>query len=319
MRSVTIGLSISMVVVAGCASAPSPIDMTPRFTAGERRTESLQTYAAIRTPVADVTAHVGFSWRATVKSVGPAGATIEAEVTRVVAKLPALPAFDTDHVIPLGGLLGISDLLFKMMGVRFEYLVSPSGQVKVSGWGAALAEAAAKAACSIPTDGSVPTEGMIADALGRVYGGPMPRRPVNVDETWTGGHRYHVGTAQRGSKVQSSDKLVYQGWGELEVPFGDDSTTVHGLGIPIESTPVVASAGDFFLGKVDPQTGRATGFLCVAPTGDEVLGYWEKNELDIAPRDGLLPGPGGALLGAVTSALADLEYGWAFFAGTEWH
>lgn len=307
---------LAALLCAGCSSAPSPIDLTPRFAQGEGRTESLMTYAAVRTPAADVTAHVGFSWRAVVKSVGPEGATIEAQVSRVVVKLPALPAFDTDGSMP-AKLLGLTELLFRMMNVRFEYLVGPAGAVKVSGWQAALEDAASKVGAELPQDGSVPTEGMIAEALGRVYSSP-PRRPVTVEERWTMASRFHVGTATQGSEVTGSDSLLYEGFGELKAPFGGREVKVDGLGVPIESSRAVTAPGEFFLGKVDAQSGRAGGFLCVAPTGDEVLGYWEKNDLEIAPKDGLLPAGGGAVLGAVLSALADLEYGWVFFAGSAW-
>jgi hypothetical protein len=302
---------------SGCASAPSPIDMTPRFVTGLQRVESLQAYAALRTPVADVVAHVGFSWRATIRDVGPRGARIEAQVTRVVAKLPGAPAFDTDGVIPLGGLLGVTELLFKLMGARFEYLVGPAGEVHVSGWDTALTEAAMKLGCDVPLDGSVPDEGTIADALGRMYA-PVPRRAVMVDERWSAARTYHVGTPGRGSRVRSSDQLVYEGWGDLEVPFADDEPEVHGLGVRIESTPAVSSPGEFFLGRIEPQTGTSTGFLVLSPKGTEVLGYWEKEELEVTPRDGLLPSGGGALLGAAVSLLADLEHGWVFFASSPW-
>jgi hypothetical protein len=316
MRCLTLVVSLLMVGVSGCASAPSPIDLTPRFVPGMSRVESLQTYAALRTPAVDVVAHVGFSWRAVVKTSGPEGATIEAQVTRVVVKLPGLPAFDTAGSMP-ANLLGVPELLFRMLDVRFRYSVSPTGRVAVSGWQEALEGAAGKVGCAIPADGSVPTERSIAEALGRVYRAP-PRRAVSVDEVWSSSSQFHVGTAEQGSKVTATDKLVYDGFGELTVPFGDDDEQVHGLGIPIESTPAVVTPGEFFLGKVDAQTGRATGFLCMATNGNEVLGYWEKNELDVVPRDGLLPAGGGALLGAVIGAIADLEYGWAFFTASAW-
>jgi len=92
---------LSALLVTGCSSAPSPIDMTPRFVSGESRTESLECYAALRS-VVDVTSHVGFSWKAKVLTSGPDGTTIDARMSRVVCKLPGLPAFDSDGVVPIG-------------------------------------------------------------------------------------------------------------------------------------------------------------------------------------------------------------------------
>lgn len=86
---------------AGCAAPPPIIETTPRFVKVATRQESLESYAAVRTPLADATAHVGFSWRARVKDVGPEGAVIEAHVNRVVAKLPGLVTFDTQGLLPL--------------------------------------------------------------------------------------------------------------------------------------------------------------------------------------------------------------------------
>lgn len=318
LSSALIAVSVGL---AGCSGPPEVVDMTPRFMVGESRTESLQSYAALRSLV-DVTAHVGFTWRAKVVSVGPEGATIDAQMNRVVAKLPGLITFDSDGLIPLGSLLGLTDMLFKLVGVHFQYVVGPTGEVAVTGWQSALGDAAKQANVELPTDGSVPTEDMVEEALRRIYGGPMPRRLVKLEEAWSAAQDYHVGTPEQGPRVSSTDGYTYAGWGELKVPFGGDEEVVNGLGVPITSKPEVTAAGTTFLGTIDAQTGRCGGYLVVGLTGDEVLGYWESNRLKIQPKEGLLE-PGvlsGALsvVGNVAGKLADLECGWAFFAGSEW-
>lgn len=310
------------VVSGGCSGPPEIVDMTPRFMQGESRTESLQSYAAIRS-VVDITTHVGFTWRAKVLSVGPEGATIDAQMNRVVAKLPGLITFDSDGLIPLGSLLGLTDMLFKLVGVHFQYTVSPTGEVEVTGWQSALADAAKLANVEVPGDGSVPTEDMVEEALRRIYGTPMPRRQVKLEEKWTAAQDWHVGNPEQGPRVSSTDAYSYAGFGELEVPFGGDEVRVEGLGVPITSKPEVTSTGTTFLGKIDAQTGRCGGYLVVGLTGDEVLGYWEANRLKIELAEGLVdpvPGLGTvmSIAGKVAGKLADLECGWAFFAGSEW-
>lgn len=315
----TASVAVLVALSAGCSSAPSPIDLTPRFVVGESRTESLQSYAAIRSRVADVHGNVGFSWSARVASVGPEGATIDAKMTRVVCKLPGLPAFDSDGVIPVG-ITAVGELIVKMVGLEFQYTVKPTGEVAVTGWQSGLTEAAKATGIPIPGDGSVPTEDMVEEALGRVYGIPMPRRQVTVDETWTASGDYHLGSPEQGPRVTSSETFTYEGFGELKVPFGGRNEQVNGLGVQIKSKPQVTSVGDWYMGKVDVQTGRSGGFLCVGMQGDEILGYWEKSTYSVEPREGLMPGPVDVLGGAlrVASKLVDLECGWVFFAGSPW-
>jgi hypothetical protein len=312
-------LAVIVAMSAGCSSAPSPIDLTPRFVAGESRTECLESYAAIRSRVADVHGNVGFSWQAKVLSVGPEGATIDAQMNRVVCKLPGLPAFDSDGVIPVG-LTSVGELILKMVGVKFQYTVSPTGEVNVTGWQSALTEASKATGVPIPGDGSVPTEDMVEEALRRVYGIPMPRRQVVLDETWTASGSYHLGNPEQGPRITSTETFTYEGFGELKVPFGGRTEVVDGLGVQIKSTPNVTSVGNWYMGKIDVQTGRSGGFLCVNLQGDEILGYWEKSTFSVEPREGLMPGPVDLLGGAlkVASKLVDLECGWVFFAGSPW-
>lgn len=315
----TASLAVLVVASAGCSSAPSPIDLTPRFVAGESRTESLESYAAIRSRVADVVGNVGFSWQAKVASVGPEGATVDAQMTRVVCKLPGLPAFDSDGVIPVG-ITSVGELILKLVGVKFQYVVGPTGEVNVTGWQSALTEASKATNVPIPGDGSVPTEDMVEEALRRVYGIPMPRRQVVLEETWTTSSSYHLGSPEQGARVASSETFTYEGFGELRVPFGGRTEEVNGLGIKVKSTPSVQSAGDCYMGKIDVQTGRSGGFVCVGLQGDEILGYWEKSTYSVEPREGLMPGPVDVLGGAlrVASKLVDFECGWVFFAGSPW-
>ncbi len=305
----------------GCASPPSPVDLTPRFVAGQRRVESLMTYAALRSAVLDVTAHVGISWQAEVVEVDARGATIEAQVSRVVCKLPGVPAFDTKGGLPLG-IVDVGALVLRLLGVGFRYAVTPAGEVTVSGWDAALAGASRATGVPVPDDGSVPDEGVLQEALARVYGGPLPRRPVVLGEAWSATQDYHVGAAGAGARVTASDRFVYEGFGELEVPFGKDLVTVEGLRAPLRSAPAVRAAGRCFLGTVRPQAARGEGALVVGASGDHVLGYWEASRFEIEAAPGLggggAAGVAGAALGAVVSALADLERGWAFHSPTGW-
>lgn len=320
MRTVSSVALLFTIIATGCASAPSPIDMTPRFNAGESRTESLECYAAFRSLV-DVTSHVGFSWHAKVLSAGPEGATIDAQMSRVVCKLPGLPAFDSDGVIPMGITSG-GELILKLVGLKFQYTVSPAGAVKVTGWQSGLADASKASGIPIPGDGSVPTEDMVEEALSRVYGSPMPRRMVTLEETWSATQNYHLGAPEEGPRVTSSDSYTYEGFGELEVPFGGRMEKVEGLGVQIESTPDVRSTGNWYMGKVKVQTGRSGGFLCVGLQGDEILGYWEASRFKVEPSAGFSPRSPtsliGSVVGGVVGAIADLECGWCFFAGSEW-
>jgi hypothetical protein len=320
MRTVTSAALLFTIIATGCSSAPSPIDMTPRFVAGESRTESLECYAALRS-IVDVDSHIGFSWHAKVLSAGPEGATIDASMSRVVCKLPGLPAFDSDGVLPMGITSG-GELILKMVGVKFQYTITPAGVVNVTGWQSGLSEASKKTGIPIPGDGSVPTEDMVEEALARVYGGPMPRRMVTLDETWTATQNYHLGSPEEGARVSSSDSYTYEGFGELEVPFGGRREKVEGLGVQITSKPDVRSAGNWYMGKVEVQTGRSGGFLCVGMQGDEVLGYWEASRFKIEPSAGFSRNSPtrvlGNIVGGIASALADLECGWCFFAGSEW-
>jgi hypothetical protein len=293
---------------AGCASPPAFIDTTPRFMKGATRVESLASYAAVRTPLADATAHVGFSWVARVKDVGPEGAVIEGQMTRVVAKLPGLITFDTDGLLPLGSLLPVGELLGKLVGAKFEYLVGTDGNVTITGWSEAVDLAARGAGMAVPTDGTVPDSAIVAEALRRVYG-PLPRRQVALKEAWDHGADYRL-VAVDGPKLRSRDTYRYEGFGELELEFGSDEVTVEGLGVPMKATTEVTAGGTMFLGTVAAQGGKRWGNMILNHVGDEVLAFHEAHEMQISPAPGVLP------LDLV--GLATLETGWVFFAPRGW-
>lgn len=292
---------------AGCASPPPFIETTPRFMKGATRLESLESYAAVRTPLADATAHVGFSWIARVKDVGPEGAVIDAQMTRVVAKLPGLLSFDTDGLLPLGSLLPVGELLGKLVGAKFQYTVGTDGSVAITGWSEAVDLAARGAGLAVPTDGSVPDSTIMAEALKRVYG-PLPRRQVALKEAWDHGAEYRL-VAVDGPALRSKDTYRYEGFGELELEFGSDEVVVEGLGVPMQATTAVTAAGSMFLGTVSAQGGRRWGNLILNHFGDEVLAFHEAHEVQLAPAAGVLP---------VDVGVATLETGWVFFAPGGW-
>ncbi|MCW8141130.1 MAG: hypothetical protein KIT58_19695 [Planctomycetota bacterium] len=300
-------------LAAGCRSAPPVVDLTPRFVAGQTRTESLVSYAKVKAPLVSASAHVGFSWKATVVGASDdGGATVDAVMSRVVARLPGGLVLDTDSVIPLGSLLPIGQLLGGLVGAKFQYVVSPTGEVKVTEWSKIVDVAARGAGLAVPRDGSVPTQDMIAQALTRVYR-PLPRRPVKLKESWGLDQDYHFGDPESGPRVSSSDSYSYAGLGEVELPFGGDEVYVEGLGLPYKGSPQVSSKGELFLGVVDVQAAKQRrGLYIVSDDGAQVLGYQESHDgMKIAPAAGVLPVDVGL-------RLALLEIGWVFFSEKGW-
>lgn len=293
---------------SGCASPPPVLDLTPRFVVGQTRVESLQHHAALRTPVKDVETHAGFSWTAKVVDVGPEGARIEARVSRVVAKAPLGFAVDTQGGL-LGSLLGTNDLLKHLVGTRFEYRVDPAGKVTVTGWQSNLVDAARASGLPLPV--SLPDEHAIANALSQVYGAPLPRRPVKLEERWTAHGARSIGDTE----LDGSDHYQYQGFTELEVPFGADEVRVEGLDVPFSSSPRVARNGHCYLGSIGIQVARLGGGIVVNERGDQVLGYHGAVQLKLIPAEPLFSGD--ALLIAFVGKLVDADFGWTFFAD-EW-
>jgi hypothetical protein len=291
---------------AGCATPPDPLDVTPRFALGQTRTESLMSYATVKTPLVDVGAHVGFSWQARVIQATPTTATIEAAMTRVVASLPGGLGIDTDSLIPLGGLTGLGAMFFELVGARFRYVIGEDGVVSVTGWSEVVDLAARAAGCAVPVGGEVPSEQVIADALSRVYAVP-PGRPVNLGGVWLRTLDYKLG-ADAGPGLSSDDRYCYEGFGELECEFGGDEVTIEGLRLSIGGTPRVTGAGSFFLGLVSQQSGRRWGNAIVTERGDQLLAYHEAHDLTIAPSPSLM----------IPTDLASLETGWFFFAEQPW-
>ncbi|MCO5166124.1 MAG: hypothetical protein M9894_07125 [Planctomycetes bacterium] len=313
MRTLALGAALLLPVFAsGCRSAPPVVDLTPRFVDGQTRTESLVSYAKVKAPLVSASAHVGFSWKATVASAGEEGTTIDAVMSRVVARLPGGLVLDTDSVIPLGSLLPLGQLLGNLVGAQFQYVVSPAGEVKVTEWSKIVDVAARGAGLAVPRDGSVPTQDMIAQALTRVYR-PLPRRPVKLKESWGLDQDYHFGDPESGPRVSSSDSYSYAGLGEVELPFGGDEVYVEGLGLPYKGSPQVSSKGELFLGVVDVQAAKQRrGLYVVSDDGAQVLGYQESHDgMKIAPAPGVLPVDVGL-------RLAILEIGWVFFSEKGW-
>ncbi|MDC3379553.1 hypothetical protein OAX78_04660 [Planctomycetota bacterium] len=303
-RHLVLVTAVALLCLVGCAGPPPIVDMTPRFSQGTSRVESVQMFATLDLPLIDLSTHVGFSWNATVLSAGPQGTTIEAAVTRALVDIPGITV-DTDSIIPFGS-LGVGALFFELIGARFRYVIDPMGQVSVTGWSAALAGAASAAEVIVPDDGSVPPEEELAAALTRVYS-VLPRRQIALEEGWNRPSAYQLANAD-GPKIESTDAYAYTGFGEETFDFGSDDVTIEGLAAPFRGQPEVVIPGVAFYGLVDLQMGRRSGDILLNERGDTIRLYREVDTMSLSPAQAL----------DLDVDLANLDTGWIFHAPRDW-
>lgn len=305
---------LAFVLLASCvgcsAAPPALLDATPRFRVGQERSEGIEAFAEVETIVKDFPTHFGLMWDATVVDAGPSGATIDAKITRVVAQLPGdLLTIDTDSLIPLGRLLGLGRILFKLTGLGFRYSVSPTGDVRLSGWSKAVDSAATAAGEVLPGDGQIPPSQVLEDALERVYRS-APRRTIALNETWTRPEEYRLST-EKGPPVNGTADFGYVGMGKRPFRFGDDELELEGASVKFNGACEVTEEGEMLLGVVPVQRGGRRGQLLFSRDGGQILMYRELDELKIRPRLDL----GDVELSA---DLASLKTGWLFFAESPW-
>lgn len=299
-----LALASLLLLAAGCSSVPEVVHLTPRFTRGAQRLEHLEHFVQLAAP-ADLELHSGIAWRATVEEAGPGGARISCQVTRVVAKLPGVPSFDSEGGL-LGRLVGATEALRKLVGGRFSYTVDPAGEVTVTGWDAALKGAEGAAGAPLPL--GIPSEAQVATTLARVYGPQLPRREVRLGERWEVQDSLAVGTA----RANLADAVRYDGLGELTRPFGGDDLEAEGLAVRIAGKADVVVAGRCFLGDLGLQVGDSGGTIIVSTDGAQVLGYRRAVGLKLVPAEGLFSL--GLLQAVLASQLLDLDWGWSFMA-----
>lgn len=302
-------VGLTSLLVAGCASPPSPIDLTPRFVAGTSRIEGVQAFAVIKTPIKDIETHLGICWKARVRNVGPGGAVIEATLSRLALKLPGF-GFDTDSIIPLGSLglaPRIAPLLTKLVGLTFTYTVGPQGEVTVQAWDTGLKRAADNAGVPLPNDGQIPGEQTLASAIARAYAA-VPHRVVKLKETSARQVDFAV-SSEDGARVTGQDSITYKGFAELEFDFGGDDVAIEGLDLPLTGTAQVAG-GATTHGIIETQDSNRRGQLVMSVDGRSVLFYREQLQTRLTPSTDI------EWLDGIK--IADYDTGFVFFAEGGW-